>query len=294
MRDLLLTEEFAVQMLPQFVARATNAYGGRRVFFLHVPKTAGTSVRLALADALGVPSLNFYSGHQMPAKGATFWPYLAGHAGIAAFPQAYTGFTVFREPRSRLLSAYRQFQFNNSGPSPRIPLEPQGSHPRKSRGHQSPFEVWSRGKGLRGWFHFDVQARLDQRGQSVESKWSTDPLVLRSMAPEDRLSGLNLGLARINRAAWIHDSDAVLDAIADVSGARPRHLPHENSVEKNLGVPDHVRLTADDMDAFELAVERDQEVIDVAVHLGLVPPLDPRLADEIFERTLLRQNFSLP
>ena len=293
-RALVSSEEFSVQVLPQLVARWSAGYNGRRVFFVHVPKTAGTSVRLALANALGIPSINFYNSHQIPTTGSHFWPYLAGHAGVGAFPITHEGFTVFREPRSRLLSRYRQHQFEETTAAQRIPFEGADVGTSKTPGLKEPWKIWGGGRRLATFFYLDPLGRLPGNGATLRVASQIDSAALDPMSKEERIRGLRLGLSRINHSAWIHDADAVLDAIGAASGKRLAGLPRENSVEKNLGNPPHVQLTERDYEAFEMAVGRDQEVVELAVKMGVIPRLDPGEADHIFQDTLKRLNFSLP
>ena len=286
-RDLLLSEEFTVQILPQLVARSASAYGGKKVFFLHVPKTAGTSVRRALAKAIGLPSINFYSGHHVPPDGAFFWPYLAGHVSAGAIPESHIGFTVFREPRSRLLSWYRQYEFSRTGAKPFIPLESRQILTKPAR---EPWQVFV-GQGLPHWFYRDSVGFRNPQATTPEHMWQENRKVLAKMDAKQRLVGLKLGLSHISRAAWTHDSPALVEAIGDVSGARIDELPRENLAETH-GELTPISLSQRDQEALQIGARRDQEVIDIAVDQGLIPALDPDEADAIFERTLKRLEYS--
>lgn len=286
-RDLLLSEEFTVQILPQLVARSASAYGGKKIFFLHVPKTAGTSVRLALAKAIGLPSINLYSGHHVPPDGAFFWPYLAGHVSAGAIPESHIGFTVFREPRSRLLSRYRQSQFERVGAKPLIPLDGGAIKRRPAR---QPWQVFA-GKGLPEYFYLDSFSSRNPQATNVATMWQIPKNLLRKMPTQEQLAGFELGLSRISVAAWAHDSPALIEAIGDVSGTRLDELPRENVADTRVHL-EHIFLCERDQEALEMAARRDQEVIDIAVDQGLIPALDPDEADAIFESTLKRLEYS--
>ena len=284
-RDLLLSREFSIQILPQLVAKWTTSYNGKRVFFLHVPKTAGTSVRLALMEALGVPSINFYPQHSIPHQGLFFWPYLAGHVGVAAIPDTHQGFTVFRESRTRMLSRYRQRQ-RHLAVSERIPLDNENPH-RISPSLPEPWQLW-RNDRLDRWFHMDVAGRVDQ------SNWATRNSVLDSMSQTELTDGVYAGLRRITHAAWAHDADTIARTLCDVTGVEQVEIPQANVYSPHVAGSEPVQLTTRDLDTLEQSAQRDQISIDAAVDLGLIPPMSSDVAESIFQSTVRRLNFVLP
>ena len=106
--DMIKSSEFSTSVLPYLIAKKYRAQKDQKVFFLHVPKTAGTSIRIALTEILGIASLNLYFNSMNVKKHEFehmhFWPYWAGHANISIFPKDFIGFTTFRDTKSRLIT----------------------------------------------------------------------------------------------------------------------------------------------------------------------------------------------
>lgn len=282
-RDLIMSEEFSIQMLPQLVAKWSTNFRGRNVFFLHVPKTAGTSVRLAIGEALGIPAFLLYGYFIEPEPSASFWPYWAGHAGISAFPKTHAGFTVFRETRSRLLSQYRQAQ-KRVDPAPRVFLS--GPQPRRSA-PPPPNDFWQGGHGLDGWYFQDATASTNDRGRAGNS-------FLSSLSAKDKLIGLERGLKRINQASWVHEESALIAAVNRLTGASLERIPRENTFESAKVEYSEIKLSKDDISVLEAMVERDKPVFDIAVSLGLISKLDKQSRDDLFIETAKRLRFVLP
>jgi hypothetical protein len=282
-RDLIMSEEFSLQMLPQLVAKWSTNFRGRNVFFLHVPKTAGTSVRLAIGEALGVPGFLMYGDFIEPEPSASFWPYWAGHVGISAFPKTHDGFTVFRETRSRLLSQYRQAQ-KRAGPAPRVAL----NGPRQRRAAPPPpNDFWKGGHGLDGWYFQDAKATPNDRGRAANS-------FLSALTSKEKSIGLERGLKRIQQASWVHQESALIAAVNRLTGASLDSIPRENTFESSNIEYSEVRLTNDDIRVLEALVDRDKTVFDIAVSLGLIPKLDKQSRDDLFIETAKRLRFVLP
>jgi hypothetical protein len=107
---LRTTDEFGDRTVLDAAMIARRA-GGRRVFFLRIPKTGSTSFVARLREALGgVPPI-IYSREVVPlclSPGDEDWPHLTGHVnfGDAARPTHFMA-TVFREPRAGILSKHR-------------------------------------------------------------------------------------------------------------------------------------------------------------------------------------------
>jgi hypothetical protein len=284
-RDLVKSEEFSIQVMPQLVAKWTSSHVGKNIFFLHVPKTAGTSLRLALSSALGVPGLMRYRDFVKPTSNSSFWPFWVGHAGIAVFPETHTGFTVFRESKSRLLSTYRQVE-NDRRLIPRIPLD---GAPRELKPFTPPPSVvWNhRYWWLESWYFLDEKRRNNQNGQPK-------PEVMAHQTAKEKIQGFERGLNRISESAWSHDRPAMLEAVNKLCGSAIAELPSENVFGDRADRSEAIRLTREDMKLLDERSALERPVLDVAISKGLIPKLDKQTEDDLFRATADRLGFILP
>lgn len=290
LRDMIDSDEFRVQILPGLVVTRTEFRAPQPVFFLHVPKTGGTSVRLALGEAIGVPAINLYGAWPTPDTVLhRYWPYWAGHAQVDLFPETHVGLTLFREPRSRILSMYRMHQFLRSGN--RLPHGWNHPGPRRPLSRPLPFDRWLTS--------FREEQRLSIVGFFLPS---ATPAPDRRPSPEhvqralqrpsaELLADLGRTLGRFRAAAWIHDNPAVARAICDVAGREPSRIPRVNVAEDNLPDPAPVHLDSALMSVIEEAARVDALVFSVAEEQGLIPALDRDRADDLFHAAAQRLNF---
>lgn len=290
LRDMVDSDEFRGQILPGLVVTRTQFRAPEPVFFLHVPKTGGTSVRLALGEAIGVPAINVYGAWPTPDTVLhRFWPYWAGHAQVDLFPATHVGFTLFREPRSRILSMYRQHQFLRS--AHRLPHGWNHPEPPRPLKRPLPFDRW-------------LTSSREQQRLSIVGFYlpSATPTPDRRPSPEhvqhalrrpsvELLADLGRTLGRFRAAAWIHDNPAVARAIGEVAGREPSRIPRANVAEDNLPDPAPVRLDSTAMSVIEEAARVDAHVHAVAEDQGLIPALDRDRADELFYASAQRLNF---
>lgn len=84
----------------------------QKLFFIHIPKTAGTSVRFALEsrfDPAKVMPVEGYNEKDTGPRALRRYDLIAAHLGADHFNfigEGYRSFTVLREPRARLVSLY--------------------------------------------------------------------------------------------------------------------------------------------------------------------------------------------
>lgn len=283
--DMITSQEFTIMRLPHLMAQASKRWCGRQVFFLHIPKTAGTSMRLALTNSCGVPAVTIYRHigeidrkelHLVP-----FWPLFIGHAHIDFFPESHRGLTVVREPRSRFLSMYRQAQSEGRGPhlaDSRVQMRQQ----RISRQALSmPFGQWLRAgfrPGAASWFTAGFSSHSEK--------------FVRTAQPDKVRRAVEAGVARIDAAAWSHDRTGMLRAITRMTGDASPELPHENVFSPRPEISAQT-ITSEDLAYLDECAARDQLLIDALVARGLVEPLSSSQADDLFHTTATRLGFRL-
>ena len=85
-----------------FVFRGRKTDTPEQKFYLHLPKTAGTSITSHIIRFSDFPWLN--SGGE---NFLHLWPLVFGHFHWSDFPSTSRGFTVLRDPLERLVSAWQ-------------------------------------------------------------------------------------------------------------------------------------------------------------------------------------------
>jgi hypothetical protein len=289
-RSMIYSKDFLQEVLPDLVREASEGFSGKRIFFLHVPKTAGTSVRASLVEAVGIPSFNLYgrSAFGLPSNLANldYWPLWTGHANIQAFPSTHSGITIFRESRSRLLSSYR--------------------HQESYQQERTGFNEWVKTEvGIAHWYVPNPHVRQDQnvlerKFLSLEDKvWQFQEQVgtnerwksaVSQLREGDLVNGLNLGMRRIDFASWIHESDALIDAISSITGNPIVMLETLNASKR---VPDFQmeRISDESMKLMNTIRMKDNLVFQIAEDRGLISRLTPEVEDLLFEKSLKELGF---
>ena len=114
LEEVIDSREFNEMVLGSIVAKNTQIWNGKYIFFMHIPKTAGTSFNNALYQLYPFPAIQTYgregSINKKDLNKYSFWPLLSGHANVEDFPETHRGVTIFRDTKSRILSQYRQQQ----------------------------------------------------------------------------------------------------------------------------------------------------------------------------------------
>ncbi len=297
LKDMLSSHEFGVMVLAELVNSYATRVPDNPVFFLHIPKTAGTSFRLALTETMGVPAFLLYvhTTWQGFGRDATmqFWPLWAGHAGVSAFPATHRGITVFREPRSRILSLFRQQQREFAwGADGKIQKRFDDFNMVRPPGVTvtAGFSQWvSAPRTTMSWF-------IEVPATEGEHLWNGQPSAkfLNSLSPTDVRLSLSRSLSRFDAAAWVHDSDAMSHAISHVTNVDSVALLGRENQYEPLSDVDLVRLQPSDLEHLKRHAHDDHLLFEIAAEQGLIPPLDPDIADAEFERTAQRLGFVLP
>ena len=97
-----------------YVFRARKIDSPEQKFFMHLPKTAGTSITSHIQRFSNYAWLNGGGGNYLH-----LWPLVSGHFHWSDFPSTSRGLTVLRDPLERLVSAWqymtsrRQVMHNN-------------------------------------------------------------------------------------------------------------------------------------------------------------------------------------
>lgn len=283
--DMVMSEEFALMRLPHLMANASRGWCGRYLFFMHVPKTAGTSFRLALTHSAGLPAVTTYRHigelDRTEFDRISFWPLFIGHGHIDYFPSQHRGLTVVREPRSRYLSMYRWSQNEGRGPHLMDPAVRSRIDSTSKAALQLTFGDWLRA-GPR-----QSAASYFASGSPVQAE-----RFVRTAPDAEVHAAVSRGAARIDHAAWAHDRDGMITAIREATGDPEPQLPELNDFKprKENALQ---RIDARDLADLDDCVRRDRLLIDALVARGVLPPLAPTTADALFEATVSRLGFSL-
>jgi hypothetical protein len=97
-----------------YVFRARKIDSPEQKFFMHLPKTAGTSINSHIQKFSNYAWLSHGGGNYLH-----LWPLVSGHFHWSDFPSTSRGLTVLRDPLERLVSAWqymtsrRQVMHNN-------------------------------------------------------------------------------------------------------------------------------------------------------------------------------------
>ena len=292
---MIESEEFALQRLPTLMANAARNYRGEKVFFLHVPKTAGTSLRLALIEAMGVPSLDRYKRvggwESFSPEFVKMWPLLVGHTNISNFPNGtHTGVTVFREPRARILSKFHQIYRTRWGDDSR------NWH---LTGLQGEFDKWlpdNHPLDFLTWFLESDDQSVTADSTQSEENWMVRQSQARAMeklSSSEVKKGLKAGLAKIQFAEWIHNDVGMNSLISRVL-SRPVEgkLPRVNTVLAKQSET-IIQLTPSHHQLLNEISKESNLLFKLAEDAGLVKALSEDEADEQFEIAANRLGFKL-
>lgn len=301
---MIQSHEFQVMRLPHLMAAATQNYRGEKVFFLHVPKTAGTSLRLALIDAMGIPALDRYrrngTWNSYSEEFLKVWPLLVGHTNVGNFPTGtHRGMTVFREPRARILSKYRQStRARFETPVHQKDLASVGVRRILEEGPRS-LDLWLEREhpvDLLTWFVDFPNVRLRDKEKGEGDSW----IVRRGFSLEilkydqsEIREALERGIRKIQVAEWMHNKAGMDTLLVRLLG-RPLDLeiPKANVVLPKQ-VETTIQLTANHHKKLMEIHEQSQIVFRVAENQGLISRLSQEESDEQFEIAAKRLGFRL-
>lgn len=299
---MVRSEEFAIMRTPHLLAEAAKNYQGEKVFFLHVPKTAGTSLRHAFIDAMGIPALDRYARvGRWDGYSEAFikmWPLLVGHTNVKSFPDGgHRGVTVFREPRARVLSTFRQSTRSIVATPIHINTDTSKKMRERAAVWLADFPSWLKTEmhplDLLTWHVImNDDNNLPSSGEAGIRRVDQSRFLERVSATEIR-QALERGLRRISVAEWQHNREGISKLVertlertvaAPVNNAN-QVLPEQVMNPIQLSKGDHARLT-------EIA-SQSQIVFEVAEDQGLIKNLTRDEADEQFEIAARRLGFKV-
>ena len=293
--EMIDSDEFKIRRLPGLIAESTKEWTGSQVFFLHIPKTAGTSVRIALIKAVGVPAFELYGRDKsmrdlIRQSDKHFWPLFVGHSNISFFPLGYSGITIFRESRSRVLSLYRQkcraAIIDNPLDINQIAFQEKRKIALKLL--STPFGEWLNVPSQLSSIDYFIPSKQFRRNSQESNGFQVHILSLSSNEIEKLL---NESISRFTHAAWSHNEPAILKAISGVSGREITDLPRENVYPNLEGYPPQI-LDKDALVKLNAIQEKEAVIFKIAHEHGLIPLLSKSEADDLFEITAKRLGFT--
>ena len=279
------TSEIAIPHLTKLYEHLQPSSSAPHISLFHIPKTAGTSVRVAIGKELGIAPISNYRADSLIQpenwKSIAFWPYLAGHTSVFNFPKSHTGVTFFREPRSRLLSSYRQIE--KGALSRGI---------RRSTKDEKQLRNWEQisSQSFSDWL-FNAYERTTARFffPGTEAEFFN---AITSQSDEEIRGQLREGLHRVEYAGWSHESSSIESILRQIFG-KPIQIPRLNIFNQESEYR-LISLTPADLETIKSVTRFDQLLIDVAGDMGLIKPLTTSTADAIFEESAQRLGFRLP
>ena len=219
---------------------------GRRLIFLHIPKTAGTAIttflRQQFADDDVMPQLqaNFHKSHPL-------WPLVArrykllgvgmhlDHDRVAALARGLNGeappflLTVLREPKERLLSRYKEWR---STPD---------EHMQAARDHVKEAILTARTKSFSEFLHSDNPVVVDQL-KNLQARLLAGLNFSLKASDEEILERARVNLAQYDLVGVTRNCDEAMSLLgaafgwnAAITGVPRLHVskplsPHDNNV----------------------------------------------------------------
>jgi len=303
--DMINSEEFSSMNLAFLVQKTSNVESNLKLFYLHVPKTSGTSLRITLSKYLGIPAylLYYHNGIEGVEKfrNMEFWPFWVGHANISKFPNSHFGFTSFRETRSRLLSHYRQNQrdllpaHNLRNNSNEINLDYRKLLSRESKD----FNSWLKNFGRSICPYYIPNSELPNANTSgyekfldcmgVSHKWISQ---IENFHESEVRSSIQHSMKRFKAASWVGDDKSLAKAIKELFGETDTKIsvPRLNVSEENSKYQPEV-ISKQSVEIMEELSRKDQIVFESAMNEGILSEEMKFNKDEVFSDSKKRLGF---
>jgi hypothetical protein len=305
--SMIRSQEFSIMMLPYLVQNTSKINSELKLFFLHVPKTAGTSLRTMLSEQLGIPAYLFYATHGIEgienSKKMEFWPFWAGHANISKFPDSHSGFTSFRETRSRLLSSYRQTQKGlSAGTNLRNNANKMLSDQLQMHsGKSENFNDWltNFGSSICHYYipnkAYEFSEKNTSEYEKIRYHMGTAPEWISQInnAPEMEIkSCIEHSMKRFKAASWNNDDKSLEEATKKLFGEKNVKLdiPRMNVFEKTSSYTPEI-ISNQSIEFMEELSRKDQIVFESAINLGIISEKMQHNNDEVFFNSAKRLGF---
>ena len=231
---------------------------GRKLYFLHIPKTAGTSVAAMLQQIASAHRLNFHGPLLIDhLRSIPQWEnsdILAGHLGRLPLKSGFEFFTLLRNPIERLYSYYSHVQRDKNHYFHDIVCDERMS-----------FEEWLLDPRLKK-LNFNMQTRFLStgakvpKGESGPKEWQ-----LQKNFENQECHKLKLGTAikTLNMALWLGTPDH-LDSLC--SFLSYQYNFHNLSIPTlNVNLEPRKKFTLNEIAAAAPMVKFDQVLFDIAI-----------------------------
>lgn len=279
------TSEITIPHLTTLYEQLEISNSTTRIALFHIPKTAGTSVRVAIGRELGIaPITNYRAGNLIQPENwnsVAFWPYFTGHTNVFNFPKSHIGITFFREPRSRLLSSYRQIEKGALNRRVRSAEMNENVLRRWEQVSTLSFSDWLQNAHDRTSARFFFPGTEEEFFNAVANK-----------SDQEIRQQLCEGLNQVDYAGWSQESASTELILSQIFG-RSVQVPKLN-IFNQAGEYRPISLTQADLKTLDTVTKFDKMLIDIATDMGLITSQSKSTADAIFELTAQRLGFKLP
>ncbi len=185
--SLKISDEF-IESLAKKSYNIWELSESNKLFFLHIQKTGGQALEMALRAKLGFPALTL---HRQRSQIQPVWPVIKSHTPIVFAPTGYKIITVVRNPLIRLFSYYR-FQNSNN------PLK----NPNSVEEEHSPV-----GSKFSEWIY-----AMDGKNTGASFAWMlcsdvSDPAIFLNLTNREKIRKLKSGIKKLDFATWTGQYD---------------------------------------------------------------------------------------
>lgn len=309
--EIVSTSEFARHSLPRLLAKEAQSFSStKKIFFVHLPKASGTSLREQLISEMGIPSLEFYGLEQdatlVVPPFMDFWPLIAGHMNVFSGPRAtHTVVTTVREPTSRWLSQFRQqtrlIYYVDPAIKGRNSAISIMAKQLKRRLKERQFSEWLRDERVHQLAYFaDPLGSLLRRGRSASeiSNLPRRTLLRHVSSALDLLDEVELGEIcdsasnEVDLVSW-SDSAGVDQLLSELFPEHQVSRPERRNDGTSFGSVRQVQLTVDDLARLQELSRVDRAFIAALQQKGKLP-LPSLSEEEDLAKTAQRLGFILP